>query len=97
VARPIDPEMIAHNDGWDEGYRVGLTDGRGLGKVDAALALSEAGLHDGSCPEPRRRCTCGLDAAIQALPSGMLPVPLNGLRKWRERVLRANGLEGEQG
>lgn len=83
---PIDPQTIAHNDGWDEGYAAGLADGRKLGRVDAALRLSEAGMHSAECPEPRRACICGIDAAIQQPPTGMPPVPLNGLRRWRKRA-----------
>lgn len=60
-------EVNAHNDGWDEGYRAGRSDGL----VEAMRRLSAAGLHDARCPEPRRACTCGIDAAIQQTPTGM--------------------------
>ena len=77
----IDPEMIAHNDGWDEGYRAGRSDGQTDGLVEAMRRLSAAGMHDARCPEPRRSCTCGLDAAIQGTPEGLAPITVRQFEK----------------
>lgn len=34
------------------------------GLAEAKRRLSAVGMHDGKCPEPRRRCTCGIDDAV---------------------------------
>ena len=34
------------------------------GLREAKRRLSLAGMHDGKCPEPKKPCNCGLDAAL---------------------------------
>ena len=46
--------------GMPEMFRSAFADGL----REAKRRLSLIGMHDGKCPEPRKPCTCGLDAAI---------------------------------
>lgn len=56
--------------------RNDLTTARQAGLDEAKRRLSLAGMHDGNCPEPRRPCTCGLNAAIDGSAGDKAEAPL---------------------
>jgi hypothetical protein len=50
--------------GMPELFRSAFADGERAGLAEAKRRLSLVGMHDGKCPEPDKRCTCGLNNAI---------------------------------